>query len=111
VTGKVAAFLAVVVLAVVMAAALAPISNRTDRYSDGDVLYAALREQPHTSLSIGEGEIEVVFADGAPGLDPHRRRSARRARRHPTHGIGPVVRCVSEIGYGSPKAFFCVCCV
>lgn len=67
--GKVVGFLAVVVFAVVIAAALAPISNGTDRYSDGDGLYAALREQPHTRLSIGEGEIEVVFADGAPGLD------------------------------------------
>jgi hypothetical protein len=43
--------------------------NGADRYDDGDSLYSALREQPHTSLSIGGGDIEVVFADGAPGLD------------------------------------------
>jgi len=44
-------------------------SNGADRYDDGDSLYSALREQPHTSLSIGGGEIDVVFANGAPGLD------------------------------------------
>jgi hypothetical protein len=32
-------------------------------------LYQALAEQPHETLRLGGGEIEVVFADGAPGLD------------------------------------------
>lgn len=38
-------------------------------YSDPDVLYAAIRDQPATTLTIGNGQIRVVFADGAPGLD------------------------------------------
>ena len=64
--------LAVLILGLITAAALAPMSNRADRYDDGDSLYSALRAQPHTSLSIGGGEIEVVFADGAPGLEQAR---------------------------------------
>jgi predicted metalloprotease with PDZ domain len=32
-------------------------------------LYQALAEQPHETLRLGGGEIDVVFADGAPGLD------------------------------------------
>jgi hypothetical protein len=39
------------------------------RYADPDEIYTALRDQPHTRLSIGAGEIDVVFAEGAPGLD------------------------------------------
>jgi hypothetical protein len=38
-------------------------------YENPRALYRALAEQPHESLSIGGGEIQVVFADGAPGLD------------------------------------------
>ena len=38
-------------------------------YESPRSLYRALAEQPHESLSIGGGEIRVVFADGAPGLD------------------------------------------
>lgn len=68
-TRALAAGSAVVIFGLVTAAALAPMSSGADRYDDGDSLYSALREQPHTSLSIGGGEIEVVFADGAPGLD------------------------------------------
>jgi hypothetical protein len=44
-------------------------SSGADRYSDGESLYAALREQPHTMLSACGGNIAIVFADGAPGLD------------------------------------------
>jgi hypothetical protein len=44
-------------------------TKAADRYSEADDLYGALRTQPHTRLSIGGGEIDVVFADGAPGLD------------------------------------------
>jgi hypothetical protein len=40
-----------------------------DRYAEPDELYAALRDQPHTRLSLGGGQIDVVFADGAAGLD------------------------------------------
>jgi hypothetical protein len=47
-------------------------STGADRYPDGESLYAALREQPHTMLSACGGDIEVVFADGAPGLDRER---------------------------------------
>jgi hypothetical protein len=48
---------------------LGPASARSDPYERADAVYAALRSQPHTALSIGGGEIDVVFADGAPGLD------------------------------------------
>ncbi len=47
-------------------------STGADRYPDGESLYAALREQPHTMLSACGGDIAVVFADGAPGLDRER---------------------------------------
>jgi hypothetical protein len=40
-----------------------------DRYADADDLYTALGNQPHSRLLIGGGQIDVVFADGAPGLD------------------------------------------
>src|ERR1700733_5261871 len=44
-------------------------TRAADRYSEADDLYGALRTQPPTRLSIGGGRIDVVFADGAPGLD------------------------------------------
>jgi len=53
----------------VTAALLPRISNGADRYADGESLYSALREQPHTTVSVGGGDIAVVFADEAPGLD------------------------------------------
>lgn len=37
-------------------------------YDDPDAMYAALRDQPGRQLTIGGGTINVVFADGAPGL-------------------------------------------
>lgn len=37
-------------------------------YEDPDAMYAALRGQPGQKLKIGGGTINVVFADGAPGL-------------------------------------------
>jgi len=43
-----------------------------DDYGSGDQLYAALARQPHTRLTIGGGVIDVVFADGAAGLDQAR---------------------------------------
>lgn len=42
---------------------------RADAYADADDIYAALRAQPRIPLTLGGGRIEVVFADGAPGLD------------------------------------------
>ena len=68
-TRALAAGLTLATLGLLAAAALAPTSNGADRYEDAESLYSALREQPHTGLSIGAGEIQVVFADGAPGLD------------------------------------------
>jgi hypothetical protein len=47
-------------------------SAQGNRYSGSGETYAALREQPRTQLLIGGGEINVVFADGAPGLDRDR---------------------------------------
>jgi hypothetical protein len=38
-------------------------------YSGADQLYTALAKQPHTRLTVGGGVIDVVFADGAEGLD------------------------------------------
>ena len=38
-------------------------------YGEADQLYAALAKQPHTRLTIGGGVIDVVFADGADGLN------------------------------------------
>ena len=38
-------------------------------YADPDTMYAALAHQPHQTLSVGGGTIDLVFADGAPGLD------------------------------------------
>ena len=32
-------------------------------------LYRILAEQPHETLTFGDGEIDLVFEDGAPGLD------------------------------------------
>jgi hypothetical protein len=37
-------------------------------YEDPDAMYAALRGQPGQQLKIGGGTINLVFADGAPGL-------------------------------------------
>jgi hypothetical protein len=37
-------------------------------YDDPDAMYAALRGQPRQQLKIGGGTINIVFADGAPGL-------------------------------------------
>ena len=73
---------------------------RTDRYADPDDLYAALRAQPHTQLVMGGGKIDVVFADGAVGLDRTRvmywiRTSARAVTtyfgRFPVDQVGILV--------------------
>jgi hypothetical protein len=41
-------------------------------YEDPEKIYSALREQPGTMLRLDGGEIKVVFADGAPGVDRER---------------------------------------
>jgi predicted metalloprotease with PDZ domain len=41
-------------------------------YDDPDDMYAALSRQPHRSITLGGGTIDVTFADGAPGLDQDR---------------------------------------
>lgn len=38
-------------------------------YDSPEALYEALRVQPHTRLTVGGGTVDVVFADGAPGVD------------------------------------------
>ena len=38
-------------------------------YRRPDALYAALRDQPATTIAMNGGRIKVVFADGAPGID------------------------------------------
>ena len=40
-----------------------------DGYADPEEIYAAIRHQPSTPIMLGGGLIDVVFADGAPGLD------------------------------------------
>ena len=40
-----------------------------DGYGDPDEIYAALRTQPSIRIKLGGGLIDVVFADGAPGLE------------------------------------------
>ena len=42
---------------------------QTDYEGSPRAMYRALAEQPHETLRLGGGEIDVVFADGAPGLD------------------------------------------
>jgi hypothetical protein len=58
----------VFVLAGTSGAALSLAASR-DGYADPDEIYAALRNQPSTPITLGGGLIDVVFADGAPGLD------------------------------------------
>ena len=53
-------------IATLMASVQAPATNA---YADKFAMYAALADQPHETIRIGGGTIEVVFADGAPGLD------------------------------------------
>lgn len=43
-------------------------------YQSGRSVYTALRTQAHSTLEVGGGRINVVFADDAPGLDRERAR-------------------------------------
>jgi len=69
---RAAAGIAIVALGLATPVGVSRGSNGMDRYPDGESLYAALREQPHTTLSACGGDIAIVFADGAPGLDRER---------------------------------------
>ncbi|RJF87027.1 hypothetical protein D3874_08330 [Oleomonas cavernae] len=58
------------VTALALIALTAPATATTAAaYRDPDVIYAALAVQAKETLSIGGGTIDVVFADGAEGLD------------------------------------------
>ena len=69
-------------------------------YSEPRDLYAALARQSHSTLTIGGGVVEIVFADGAPGLDRNRvmgwiRASAEAVTeyfgRYPVNKVGILV--------------------
>jgi predicted metalloprotease with PDZ domain len=47
-------------------------THEAPSYDDPDDLYAALRKQPRERIALPGGEIALVFADGAPGLDRDR---------------------------------------
>ena len=54
----------------VLAASSPLLAQSPDKYAEGDAIYAALRQSPPDArLTIGGSEIDVLFADGAPGLD------------------------------------------
>ncbi|MFA6125165.1 MAG: hypothetical protein WC704_15230 [Sphingomonas sp.] len=61
-------------IGVVGAAALAQ-TNAAPTYEDPDDLYAALANQPVERIAQAGGEIALVFADGAPGVDRERVRA------------------------------------
>lgn len=65
-------------LAATMASLLVP-AMAANSYQRGRGVYAALRTQAHSTLEVGGGRINVVFADEAPGLD--RERALRWIRR------------------------------
>ncbi|HEX7816368.1 hypothetical protein, partial [Dyella sp.] len=58
-----------------VAAAWLPSAWSQRDYEHPGQLYGALREQPHESLSMGGGTLDIVFADGAQGLDRARARA------------------------------------
>jgi hypothetical protein len=66
-----AAGIAILALGVIATVVVSRRSPGEDRYPDGESLDAALRERP-IRRSLASGDIAVVFADGAPGLDCER---------------------------------------
>jgi len=52
-----------------LASGAAWLARSAPDYSDGQSVYQALAKQPAQRLTIGGGAIDVVFADGAPGLN------------------------------------------
>jgi hypothetical protein len=97
------------------AAAAAPSSAASsDGYADPDEIYAALRSQPSTPITLGGGLIDVVFADGAPGLDRGRvmswiSDSARAITtyfgRFPVDRVGILVIAQNGAGIGSGATY------
>lgn len=69
---RAAAGIAIVALGLITTLVVSRGSSGADLYPDGEDLYAALREQPRTMLSVCGGDIAIVFADGSPGLDRER---------------------------------------
>jgi hypothetical protein len=63
-----AAGIAILALGLIATVVASRRSSVVDRYPDGERLYAALREQPYTTLSTCGADIAVVFADGRQGL-------------------------------------------
>lgn len=61
--------LAVGCLAALLGSALGPASAAPSDYADPDQMYMALGRQSHDTLIVDGGTIDLVFADGAPGLD------------------------------------------
>jgi hypothetical protein len=109
-----AAGVTIFALGLVTAAVLPRILNAADPYEDGESLYSALREQPHTMLAVGGGEIAVVFADGAPGLDRERvlawiRSSAQAMTTYfgqfPVHQVGLLVIADDSARIGGGAAY------
>jgi len=89
---------------------LASLAAQADRYSTAHELYAALRDQAHTELETGGGRIDVVFADGAPGLersqvlrwiDTSARALTTYFGRFPVHHVGILVLAKDGKGIGS----------
>ncbi|MDH7971592.1 hypothetical protein QH494_05310 [Sphingomonas sp. AR_OL41] len=67
---------AVVALGIGIAgAAIIADARAAPSYDDPDDLYQALRDQPAERIVLPGGEIALVFADGAPGLDRDRVRA------------------------------------
>ncbi|HLZ97337.1 MAG TPA: hypothetical protein VKP66_05270 [Steroidobacteraceae bacterium] len=99
--------------------AAAPASSpaaSSDGYAGPEEIYAAVRDQPSTPITLGGGLIDVVFADGAPGLDRGPvlnwiRESARAVAtyfgRFPVDHVGILVTAGagSEIGSGATYGF------
>ena len=83
-----------------LSGALFALSPSGRSYEEPDDMYEALRRQRGTALDVAGGRINVVFADGAPGLDRERvlrwvRKSARAMSayfgRYPTRDYGLLV--------------------
>src|ERR1700692_608733 len=86
----------------------------SDGYADPDEIYAALRNQPSTPITLGGGLIDVVFADGAPDLDRRPvmkwiRESAQAVTtyfgRFPVDHVGILVIAADGAGIGSGATY------
>jgi hypothetical protein len=107
-----------VILSVLGAAACAPLmaTAASESLDDPAQVYAGLRKRPDATLSIGGGKIDVVFANGAPGVDRTRviawiQKSAVAVAtyfgRFPAHHLGLLV--IGEdgdrVGHGTTYGF------